>query len=253
MKITKPATIATVLITGGLLYGLSSLFGLTSIRHESDIIRIDQVPLYVTKADAGDYGAATDLYLYYKTTKQPEYALHWLRLAANGGGESANEWLLDLLEESPDQKRQEEAMALLRKLANEGSAPFQVKFGEKILHGAHSSSEAKLAEDYFLSAAKQGYKPAILRYAKSLVDHTSTLEDGINAMAWIEVGKLCLDDSYTRELNAIENAVMTSAISASIKSNKDDIEKISKNIYSSIKDYTNNHKKLDFRYCGIEQ
>lgn len=252
-KITKPVAIAAILITVGLICGLSNLFGLVSTKHESDIIKSDQIPLYVTKADAGDYGAATDLYLYYKATGQPEYALHWLQLAANGGGESPNEWLLDLLEKSSDKKRQEEAMALLRKLANEGRAPFQVKLGEEILHGEHTNSDTKLANYYFLSAAEQGYKPAILRYAEGLAGDISTLEDAINAMAWIKVARLCSGDSHNKELDLSEGLVVGSIVSISIQSKKDDIDELSKEIYSSIRNYVKNHKEMDFRYCGIER
>ncbi|MFC0130852.1 hypothetical protein [Ralstonia solanacearum] len=137
-----------------------------------------------------DYGAALDLYLYYKNADQPEYALRWLRIAVNGGGESPNEWLLDALTKSPNKQQQEEATALLRKLADEGRAPFQVRLGEEILHSAHSNSDTKLAKSYFLPAAMQGYKPAIVKYTENLAGHIDTLEDGLNAMAWIRVMSL---------------------------------------------------------------
>ncbi|MEF9388218.1 hypothetical protein V4890_21720 [Ralstonia solanacearum species complex bacterium KE056] len=254
MKITKPTAIATAaLIAGALLYGLLSLIGLTSIMHESDIIKINQVPSYITKADAGDYGAASDLYLYYKNAGQPEYALHWLRIAANWGGESPNEWLLDALAKSPDKKHKDEAMALLRKLADEGKAPFQVRLGEEILRGAHANPDAKLANSYFLSAAKQGYKPAIVKYIENVVAHANTLEEWINLMAWIRVAKLCVSDGDLEKLDSIEKSIMASNISAPLKLRNTDIEKISGATYSSIKNHANNNKELDFRYCGIER
>ncbi len=212
---------------------------------------MDQVPLYVTKSDAGDYGAALDLYLYYKNAGQPEYALHWLRIAANGGGESPNEWLLDALKKSPDKRQQEEAAALLRKLADEGRAPFQVRLGEELLHNAHSNSDAKLAKSYFLSAAMQGYKPAIVKYTENLAGHVDTLEDGLKAMVWIRVTKLFMGDGHLEKLDSIEKSIMTGNIEKSLKLKNDDINKISDATYSSIKNHTSNNKGLDFRYCGI--
>ncbi|WP_197324830.1 sel1 repeat family protein [Ralstonia solanacearum] len=254
MKITKLVVITTaILIAGGLIYSLLSLLGLTSIRHESDIIKRDQVPLYVTKADAGDYGAASDLYLYYKNSGQPEYALHWLRIAANGGGESPNEWLLDALKKSPNKQQQEEATALLRKLADDGRAPFQVRLGEEILRSVHANSDAKLAKNYFLSAAMQGYKPAIVKYTENLAGHIETIDDGLNAMAWIRVAKLCVGDIHLEKLDSIEKSIMESDIYASLNEKNDEINKISDATYSSIKNNTNNNKELGFRYCGIER
>ncbi|AXW55227.1 hypothetical protein CJO92_21435 (plasmid) [Ralstonia solanacearum] len=254
MKATRLTAIAaTVLIAGVTLYGLLSLFGLTSIRHESDIIKRGQIPLYVTKADAGDYDAASALYLYYKNDDQPEYALHWLRMAANGGSESPNEWLIDALTKSSSKKHQEEAMVLLRKLADEGKAPFQVRFGEELMRGVHVSSDTQLAKRYFLSAAKQGYKPAIVKYTESMVGSLDATEDRLSAMTWIRVARLCLGDDDREKMDSVERSVMASDPSASLKTGENDVNKNADYIYASIIDRTRKNKGLDFRYCGIDR
>lgn len=242
-----------VLIAGGGVYGLLGIFGVTSVRHESDLLKIDQVPLYVSKADSGDHGAASELYLYYKNSNQPEYALHWLRIAANGGGESPNEWLLDTLTNSESEKYHEEAALLLKRLADEGRAPFQVRFGEEVMRRNPDSADQKMAIGYFLSAAKQGYKPAIIEYSKISAGNIGSDQAGLDAMIWLGVAKLCLGRGQSDEVNAVEKSIEKSGIYSSLKSRWGEANEAANSIYYSIAKSNSNNKNLDFRYCGVEK
>ncbi|AXW64230.1 hypothetical protein CJO94_21240 (plasmid) [Ralstonia solanacearum] len=143
-------------------------------------------------------------------------------------------------------------MALLRRLADKGRAPFQVQFGEEVMRGDRVNSDMKLARGYFLSAAEQGYKPAIFKYIESFVGNVGTLEDGLSAMVWVRVARICLGDDYSGKMDSIERSIMASDFSASIKLRESDINRDAGAMYNLIATHAKNTKGLDFRYCGVE-
>ncbi|GAB3254660.1 tetratricopeptide repeat protein [Chitinimonas naiadis] len=208
----------------------------------------------IGKAKAGDSEASFALFSHFDSMGDNLSALHWLRISASQGRESANSRLVALLLASSIPSERKEGAELILSQAKAGSAIFEYQLGNEIYAGKIFEKNQELASDWWARAANQGYKDAMIRYARHIAETAETSNEVASAMAWGRVVKLCAskwgEDKVVDILKVIDQKNSSFA-------SKDELEGLADSrfaeLWNKLKNSTAEKNMKDQRFCAYDQ